>query len=254
MGKTKEKLKNGQVTLGAWLMIGHPTVGELLAGEGFDWIAVDMEHTTIDIHTFYQLALAIKPRGSDIFARLHSCDPVQAKLILDAGADGIIIPSVNSAAEARQAVAMAKYPPQGFRGCSFSRATDFGRNLNHYFSSHNDKVVVVVQFEHIKALENADAILSTPGIDAAFIGPYDLSASLGKAGQFDDPQVRAAQEKILQACQRHGIPPGIHVVSQDGAKLRASINQGFRFIACGLDTLFILDSCRAMLKGVSENA
>ena len=253
MGRTKEKLRNGEVTLGGWIMIGHPTIGELLAGEGFDWITVDMEHTTIDCHAFYQLALAVKARGCDIFARLSSCDPVQTKLLLDAGADGIIVPSVNSPEQARQAVAMAKYPPEGSRGCSYSRATDFGRNFESYFSAHNDNVVVIVQFEHIKAVENADEILSVPGIDAAFIGPYDLSASMGKAGQLDDPEILAAQRTILDACQRHQIPPGTHVATPDAARLKRAIEKGFKFVACGLDTLFILDSCRSMLKEVPKD-
>ena len=254
MGRTKEKLRNGEVTLGGWIMIGHPVVGELLAGEDFDWITVDMEHATIDCHVFYQLALAVKARGCDIFARLSSCDPVQTKLLLDAGADGIIVPSVNTPEEARQAVAMAKYPPEGSRGCAYSRATDFGRDFERYFSSHNENVVVVVQFEHIDAVKNADQILATPGIDAAFIGPYDLSASMGKAGQLDDPEFLAAKQTILEACRRHKVPPGMHVVVPDSAKLKQGIEQGFRFIGCGMDILFIIDSCRAMLKGASQDA
>lgn len=172
MSKTKEILKNDGVALGAWMMIGHPSIAEIYAGEGFDWICVDLEHTSTDIRMFHELALAVKGTGCDILARLSSCDPVQAKLVLDAGADGIIVPSINSKQQAQQAVSMAKFPPDGIRGASLCRATDFGRNFRNYFDSHNDNVLVVIMLEHIDAVKNIDEILSVPGIDATFIGPY----------------------------------------------------------------------------------
>ncbi|MCK4982843.1 MAG: hypothetical protein KAS17_07955 [Victivallaceae bacterium] len=253
MSGTKQKLKDGQVALGAWVMIGHPTIVELYAGEGFDWICVDMEHTSTDIRMFYEMALAIKGINCDILARLHSCDPVQAKLVLDAGANGIIVPSVNSKEEAELAVAMANFPPEGIRGSSLCRATDFGRNFRQYFDFHNDKVLVVVMLEHIDAVENIDEILSVPGIDATFIGPYDLSASMGISGQHDHPDLLAAQNKLIEACKKHRIPAGFHVVPTDNELLKTRIKEGYRFIACGLDTEFIMHGCRTMLKGVTDN-
>ena len=250
MGQTKEKLKNGEVALGAWIMIGHPSIAEMYAGEGFDWICVDMEHTLTTIRMFGELALAVKGTDCDILARLPSCDPVQAKLVLDAGANGIIVPSVNSKEEAEQAVSMAKYPPEGTRGASLCRASDFGRNFRNYFDTHNDTVLVVVMLEHIDAVEHIDEILSVPGIDATFIGPYDLSASMGISGQLDHPDLLAAQKKLFDACQKHNIPAGFHVVPLDNELVKTRIEEGFRFIACGLDTEFIMQGCRTMLKGV----
>ena len=238
-------------------MIGHPTVAELMAGEGFDWIAVDMEHTTIDYQTFQNIALAVKGSNCDLLARLQGCDPVQAKRVLDAGANGIIVPMVNSREEAEQAVAMAKFPPDGFRGASFSRASDFGRNFENYYPTHNENVIVVVMLEHITAVQNAERILSVPGIDAAFIGPYDLSASMGLPGKLDHPDVQAAQQTILDACKKQGVAAGIHVVAVDPDEVRRRIEQGFRFVACSLDTAFIIHGCRAILratKNVRENA
>ncbi len=235
------------------MLIGHPAVAELLAGEGFDWIGVDLEHTTIDSRTFYEIILAVKGTGCDVLARLHSCDPVQAKLVLDAGADGIIVPSINSGEEAELAVARAKFPPEGFRGSSLCRAADFGRSFQEYFNSHNENVLVVVMLEHVKAVANADEILNTPGIDAAFIGPYDLSASMGKSGQLDDPQVLAAQQKLLEACKRNNVPAGIHVVAVDNEQIENCMKQGYQFIGCSIDTLFILHGCRRILRGVKES-
>ena len=250
MGRTKEKLRRGEPALGGWILIGHPAIAEIMADEGFDWIGVDLEHTTTDVRTFYEMALAVKGRDCDLLARLPSCDPVLAKLVLDAGAQGIIVPSVNTPQQAAQAVAMAKFPPQGIRGASLCRASDYGRDFPSYFARHNDEVLVVVMLEHVDAVTQADAILATPGIDAAFIGPYDLSASLGLAGQLDHPQVQAAQRSILEACARQQVPPGIHVVPVDDEELPRRIAAGFRFIACGLDTLFIMHGCRQMLRGV----
>ena len=253
MGKTKEKLRKGEPALGGWIMIPHPTTAELLAGEGFDWIAVDMEHTSADARAFHEIALAMKGTGVDLLARLHACDPVLAKKVLDAGGNGIIVPLVNSREEAELAVAMAKFPPVGFRGSSFCRASDFGRNFKAYFRGHNDSVIVAVMMEHFKAVENADAILSVPGIDAVFIGPYDLSASMGRAGELAHPDVVGALQKILDACKRHGVPPGLHVVSMDPDDVQRRIEQGYRFIACSTDTEFVLHGCRKILERVKRN-
>jgi len=247
VGSTKEKLRCGQAALGGWMMIGHPTVAEVMAGEGFDWLSVDMEHTATDVGTFYEIARAVQGRGVDLVARLHSCDPVLAKLVLDAGAAGIIVPSVNTPEEATRAVAMAKFPPEGFRGASLCRATDHGRNFPDYFARHNQEVLVVVMLEHIDAVRRTDEILAVPGLDAALIGPYDLSASMGLAGQLEHPLVVAAQQTILDACRKHGVAAGIHVVSTEPDALRRRVEAGYRFIACGLDTLFITQGCRQML-------
>jgi len=247
MGQTKQKLRNGEAAYGGWMMIGHPTIAELMAGEGFDWICVDMEHTSIDLHTLHEIVLAVKGTNVDLLVRLGSLDAVLAKRVLDSGAQGIIVPNINTAAQAKEAVAMAKFPPAGHRGASLCRATDFGRRFQEYYQAHNDNVIVAVMIEHIDAVNNIEEILSVAGIDATFIGPYDLSASMGMAGQIDNQKVREAQHKILKACQEHNIPAGIHVVPTDPDEIQARQATGFRFIACGLDTNFIMNGCRAML-------
>jgi len=252
MNKLKSKLNAKQAVLGGWTMTGHPAVTEIMAAEGFDFIGVDMEHTTIDVEAFYHVALAAKGTGCELLARLPACDPVLAKKVLDLGATGIIVPSVNTPAEAAQSVAMAKFPLEGIRGASLCRASGFGRNFAEYFSQHNREVVVVVMLEHINAVRQADAILATPGIDAALIGPYDLSASMGLAGQLNHPDVLAAQQTILAACLRQHVAAGIHVVPVDADEVRRRLGEGFRFIACGIDTLFIREGCRQMLKAKLE--
>ena len=248
MNNTKQKLRSGQPVFGGWLLTGNPAVAEIMANEGFDFLGVDMEHTPTNVEGFYHIALAAQGTGCDLLARLPSCDPVLAKQVLDMGATGIIVPSVNSPEEAAQAVAMAKFPPAGIRGASLCRASGYGRRFGEYFAAHNREVIVVVMLEHIQAVPQADAILATPGIDAALIGPYDLSASMNLAGQLDHPEVRAAQQAILDACQRQKVAAGIHVVAVDPEEVRRRVEAGFRFVACGIDTLFIREGCRRMLK------
>ena len=253
MGSTKQKLKSGEVALGAWNMIPHPNVAEIMAGEAFDWICVDMEHTAHDFQTLENIARAVKGSGKDLLVRLPSCDDVAAKKALDCGADGIIVPCVCTKAEAERAVAIANYPPEGMRGVSLARCTDFGRNFQGYFKAHNEKVIVVIMLEHISAVQNIDEILSVPGIDATFIGPYDLSSSMNLAGQLDHPDVLAAQKTLLDACIQHGVPPGFHIVPNDPPQVAKRIEMGFCFIALGLDTGFIIEGCRAMLAGVARS-
>lgn len=248
MTRTKEKLRAGLPVFGGWIMTGNPAVAEIMAGEGFDFLGVDMEHTPTNVGDFYRIALAIKGSGCDLLARLPACDPTLAKQVLDMGAAGIIVPSVNSPAQAAQAVAIAKFPPEGSRGVSLCRATGYGREFNQYFANHNGETIVVIMLEHIQALPHADAILATPGIDAVLIGPYDLSASMNLAGKIDHPEVRAAQQAIHDACSRRAVPAGIHVLAQDQQEVRRRVKAGFRFVVCGIDTLFIREGCRKMLQ------
>ncbi len=251
MNRTKQKLRRGQSALGGWVMIGHPTVVEIMAGDDrLDWLAVDMEHATTTPRMLYELCLAAKGTGKDVLVRLPSHDAALIKLVLDTGAAGIIAPSVNTARQAEDIVAMAKFPPLGHRGAGLSRASGFGRNFADYYAGHNDNVLVVCMIEHIDAVENIDSILAVDGIDATFIGPYDLSTSMGLAGQVDHPDVVAAQSRVLAACNRHGVPAGIHVLRADGRKIQARIQQGFRFVGCSVDTELIMASMTRMMDEV----
>jgi len=248
VANTKQKLKNNEAALGGWMLIPHPAIAELMAGEGFDWIAVDMEHAAVELAQIEQIERAVRPSGCDLFVRLDGVNPVLAKHVLDAGAKGVIVPSVMCPEDVEAMAAAVRYPPQGNRGTSLSRALDYGRDFADYIRRHNDEVFVAVMLEHHLAAERADAILSRPGIDAAFIGPYDLSASLGIAGQLDHPDVLAAEQKILAACRRQNIAPGYHVVPPERQRIDERIAAGYRFIGCSLDTHFIMHGCRALLK------
>jgi len=169
--------------------------------------------------------------------RVHSLDEIAIKKALDSGASGIIVPQINSAEQAAQAVAFAKYPPQGRRGVGIARAQGYGFSFNDYIEQTNDEVVVVVQAEHAQAVENIKAIATTPGVDGVFIGPYDLSASLGKMGLLDEPIVVNAIKHITQTCLAAGIKLGVFTTSAEAAI--PYIERGFTLITAGTDTLLL---------------
>ena len=194
MNKVLEKIKAGEPTFGTWIQIGHPAIAEILAHFDFDWICVDMEHGVIDIETMTSLFRAIENGGSVPFVRLPSQDPAWIHRVLDAGAKGIIAPMVNSYKEARSVVDHAKYPHlyedfyiEGSRGFGFSRSNLYGIDFDSSIEKANDDIMVIIQVEHRFSIYHLPEILRVRGIDATFIGPYDLSGSFGKPGDFDGP-------------------------------------------------------------------
>jgi 2-dehydro-3-deoxyglucarate aldolase len=205
---------------------------------------VETEHTAIDNSEALRLFIAIEGAGAIPLARLAWNDPIQAKALLDSGAAGVIVPMVNTKEDAELAVGMVKYPPMGFRGVGLARAQGYGRTFDEYVERTNEDSLLIVQIEHIDAVNNIDEILSVPGIDGTFIGPYDLSSSLGVHGQLDHPQVEAAKQRALESALSHGVVPGIHLVHPDTAAedLAQAVEQGYRFIALGTDILFLGDS------------
>jgi 2-keto-3-deoxy-L-rhamnonate aldolase RhmA len=235
----KRALREGQVTIGTWIQIGHPAVAEIFANSGFDWIAADCEHTDIDIEVFAGIARGMYGRGSVPLVRVRENDTLAIRQVLDAGAQGIIVPLVNSAAEAQAAVLAAKYPPLGVRGFAFCRANNWGSDFDRYARSANDQVVVVVMIESREAVEHIDEILAVDGVDGVFIGPYDMSGSYGLTGQTSHPTIQDACARVVAACRAHQKAAGIHLVIPTDESVRQAIGQGFTFIALGVDTMFL---------------
>ena len=244
----KEKLARGEASIGSWMSMAHVSIAEILASAGYDWVVVETEHTAIDVSEVLRLMIAIESRGAVPLVRLAWNDPIQCKAVLDSGAAGVIVPMVNTKADAELAVRSAKYPPMGFRGIGLARAQGYGQDFDRYVSRANADTLLVVQIEHIDAVNNIDDILSVPGIDATFIGPYDLSMSMGLPGQLTHPDVAAARDRVLKATLARGLAAGIHLVHPDraAADLREYLSSGYRFIALGTDILFLGDSCRAL--------
>jgi 2-dehydro-3-deoxyglucarate aldolase len=247
-GSIKEKLARGEASLGSWMSMGHVSIAEILASAGYDWVVIETEHTAIDVSEVLPLLIAIEGRGAVPLVRLAWNDPIQCKAVLDSGAAGVIVPMINTREDAELAVKMVKYPPLGFRGVGLARAHGYGQGFDDYMRRANAETLLVLQIEHIDAVNNIDAILSVPGIDATFIGPYDLSSSMGIPGQLSHPDVVAAKKRVLDATIARGLAAGIHLVHPDrvATELPACLEQGYRFIALGTDILFLGDSCRAL--------
>jgi 2-keto-3-deoxy-L-rhamnonate aldolase RhmA len=247
-------MRRGAVTIGSWLQFGHTGVAEVMAQAGFDWIGIDMEHSTIGIEAVQPLIQVIELSGCVPLVRLSSNDAVLAKRVMDAGAHGTIVPSVNSADEAEQAVRSVRYPPAGMRGMGLGRAHGYGGRFAPYLAEVELFSVVVVMLEHRTGVERVEEIARVPGVDGLFIGPYDLSASYDVPGQLDHPLVKDAMTRIVLAAQEAGIAAGIHVVHPPAKQIVARIEEGFRFIAYGGDMLFLVPAARDAVAQVRDLA
>jgi len=225
--------------LGSWITLNHPSIAEIMADAGFDWLCVDMEHSVTDYAEAQQLILAIQSKGIKAFVRVGENNTRIIKRVLDAGADGIIVPSVNSAKEAKKAVDALKYPPIGKRGVGLSRAQKYGFGLENYRDVVSKDIKLIVQIEHIDAIRELDLIIKTDGVDGTFIGPYDLSGSLGKPGQWDDPEVKKALLVYEGTVKKYDKWVGFHVIQPDFNLVNEKIEKGYNFIAFSLDVLFL---------------
>ena len=239
-----------KATVGTWLQLPSADVAELMARAGYDWVAVDMEHGSFGRTGLPDIFRAIECGGAAPFARLPEAGKTQIKSALEAGAQGLIFPMIESREQLDRAIDWAVYPGQDhwrsagetageYRGVGFCRANVFGKCFDEYRRSLAPEIFLVAQIEHIRAVENLDAILSHPRLDAIMVGPYDLSGSMGLTGQFDHKDFKAAMERISAACARHRARMGLHIVQPDPAELKRQIAAGSRFIAYGIDSVFL---------------
>ena len=241
-----------KLSIGSWIQMGHPAIAEIMASAGFDWLAVDLEHSTITLREAEDLIRVIDLKGVVPLVRLSSNNSEQIKRIMDAGSHGVIVPMVNSPEEAEAAVASVKYPAVGRRSFGLARAQGYGARFNDYLTWQGENSWVIVQIEHIDAINCLESILSVEGVDAYFIGPYDLSGSMGVAGQFDHPEFLEAMNRIHEIAKKCEIPGGVHIVEPDPEQLRKSIEQGNQFIAYGTDIRMLDTVCREGLIHVAE--
>ena len=228
----RAKLKRGEPSIGTWLTLPDPVSARLMARVGFDWLTVELEHTPINFETAAHSFALIAGNNCVPLARVPWNTGENIKRVLDTGAYGIVVPMVNSRAEAEAAVRAARYQPLGERSIGGQlHAANFDTDPATYYARANDEILVVLMIEHVKAIESADEILSVPGVDVAFIGPNDLTNSMGKKPVFesDDKQFSDALAHILKTAKKHGVAPGIHVL--DGAAAQRRITEGFQFIA-----------------------
>ncbi len=251
----KQALKAGQPAVGTWLSLGSITAARFLARAGFAWLTVDIEHSLVDWETATHMFGAIADADCVALARVPANRHDHIKRVLDNGAMGVVVPMVNSREEALAAVAACKYPPVGNRSVGGSvHALNFKTSGPEYFAKANDELLIVLQCEHIQAVRDADAIFSVPGIDAIFVGPNDLAASMrGPDGRPPSGEATAeANRHILATCKKHGVAPGYHCMSNEEARHR--IAEGWQFVAIGSELRMMLDGADAMLRGLGTRS
>lgn len=234
----KARLRKGGLTVGSWLSFQFLPLTEMLARPEFDWLVLDLEHTTIDLGEVMDMTMVIEKAGLSPLARVGANDALIIKRVMDAGAHGILVPNVQSVSDAERAVEAVYYPPRGERGAGLGRAQAYGMAFDEYREWLESEAVVIVQIEHVDAVEVLDEILGVEGVDAFMVGPYDLSASIGKPGEFDDPEVREVFDRVAEAVETAAKPAGIHIVHPDPDEFRARVGEGYRLIAYGDDMVF----------------
>lgn len=247
--RLKERLRNGELLIGTLVGLGHPDITEILAGLGFDWLFLDAEHSPMTFETLQQLIQTVSNTNCTPIVRPQWNDPVQIKRILDIGAYGVLVPWVNTQEEAEDAVRACKYPPDGIRGFGPRRAARFDPD---YFKTANEEILVVVMIETKIGLNNLEEILSVPGVDACFIGPYDLSCNLGFGvpPKWDNSEYLAAIDRIIDVSQKYNKPAGIYATLDI---IEWVIEKGFTFIAVGDADSFLIHGAKIALSKARGN-
>ena len=223
-------------SLGTWLSLPNESIAEIFAKAGYDWIVIDLEHSAININQAEQLIRTIDLAGSKPFVRLSEHSSSQIKRVLDAGARGILAPMVESKAQIEGIISACHYPPRGKRGMGLARGQGYGEvnAKKEYITTTSKHVEIYAQIESVAGIANLDSIFSQE-IDGYFIGPYDLSASLGNPGIFDSDEFINAEEQILEASKRHQIKAGCHLVEPNPEQIPILVNQGYDMIAYSVD-------------------
>jgi 2-keto-3-deoxy-L-rhamnonate aldolase RhmA len=240
----KNKLLNNELCIGSWCQIGHPANAEILAQAGFSWIALDAEHGEVEDADIGNFCRAVKPAAALVRVKENAALPIRRAL--DLGAAGVIVPLVNNAAEAQKAVKSAKYPPDGIRGFAWQRGNDWGAKFDVYAKCFEP--VVIVMIESKEAVANIDEILQVDGVDGVFIGPYDMSGSYGITGQTGHQIIQDACIKVAEACRKYRKAAGQHIVIPNHDNVKKAIQQGYTFIALGMDSYFLQQGAKSALE------
>lgn len=244
----KEALRAKEKLVGLWVSLAHNYAAEVVAGSGYDWLLVDMEHSPNDVPTVLSQLQAIAGHSGSAIVRPPLNDQVIVKQLLDAGAQGLLFPMIQSVEEAKAAVAACRYPPHGIRGVAGAvRASNFGRTPD-YFRDADDAISVLVQVETRAALAQASEIGAVDGVTGVFFGPADISADMGLLGQPLHPDVWVEIRQAAKALMTRGVPVGTLVMDPNFA--RELLDEGFTFVACGTDINLLAKGADALLAQV----
>jgi 4-hydroxy-2-oxoheptanedioate aldolase len=246
----KSDLARHQLLVGTIITLPAPAIAEIYGLSGFDWLFIDLEHSAMSITDAQAILQAAAPQTPCII-RVPAIEDVWIKKALDIGAAGIIVPNVRTTQEAERAVQLCKYPPAGTRSVGIARAQGYGDRFQEYLASANDDLAVIIQIEHIDAVDHIESLVQVPGIDGLFIGPYDLAASMGKMGRPADPDVQDAIVRVKHAAEAIKRPLGIFAPTAESAQ--PYIQSGYTLIAVGIDTLLIGDAAKNITTLLKSN-
>ncbi|MCH1913307.1 aldolase/citrate lyase family protein [Leptospira noguchii] len=235
----KNKLKNRERLFGGWVSYAHPSITETFAKAGFDFIAIDMEHSTISLEQAQRIIAASQSEGCVCLPRPVSHSNDWTKPLLDSGADGMLYPMVQTKEEVRFLADINKYPSMGRRSFGVNRAQEYGFVFDEYVKEWNGSSILMLQIESIQAVENIETLLAFEEVDGVMIGPYDMSGSLGVPGQTTHPSVLEASKKVILACEKYGKSCGSQIADVTEDALKKHFDQGYTYSILGSD-LFVL--------------
>ena len=235
----KRKLQNREKVFGAWISFGHPSIADIFARSGVDFVAIDMEHSTINQAEAQRIIAACQEQRVPCLPRPVSHGNEMIKPLLDSGADGMIIPMVGTSEELNRVAALCKFPTQGKRSFGLSRGQGYGFDFDEYVKTWNETSPFIIQIESKEGVDNIETLAAHQDVDGVMIGPYDLSGSLGVPGQINHPLVTEAASKVIKACAQYGKSCGTQLVSVDQQSIEQAFASGYTFVILSSD-LFLL--------------
>lgn len=250
--KLKNKLVNRENILAGWTSIGHPQVAEMLAMSGVDFIGIDIEHSTISQEQCQRIIAACHDKGVRCMPRIATHNQESIKQLLDSGADGIIVPTVDNPKQVEKLIEWMKYPPLGKRGYGIARAQNYGHNFSEYTSQWNNSSSLIIQIESITAVENIEELLQFDEVDGAMVGPYDISGSLGIPGQIDHQKVKDAGKLVIEACKKYGKSCGTQDINPNSQTIRDALASGFTFVVLASDVFILWEWGERMNKIITD--
>ena len=236
--------------IGSWITLNDPSIAEVMADAGFDWLCIDIEHTAIDYYEVKLMVISIQSKGIEAYVRVGENNRRIIKRVLDLGVDGIIIPNIKTKKDALYAIDSSYYQPIGNRGVGLARAQSYGFDFENYRKNKSNSIKLILQIENISAINNLESILSLDHIYGTFIGPFDLSSSLGKIGKLEHPIVLSAIKKYEEISNKYDKIKGFHVVPIDYKLVKNKIDEGYKFIGFGFDAYFMGNSIRDQLNSL----
>ncbi len=250
-GPNRGKVLQRSPAFGAWTSLGHPSIAEIFARAGVEFVGIDLEHSTISQGQAQRIIAAAHAADVACLPRVASHNGEQIKRLLDSGADGVIAPNVSRRVEVEQLIAWCKYPPLGRRSYGVARAQGYGATFEEYVTTWNERSTLLIQIESIQAVDAAEELLAYDAVDGVMIGPYDISGSLGLPGQLDHPRVRAACGRAIEACRRSRKACGTQVIEPGEENVTAAFEAGYTFVVLASD-VFVLWKWGERMRALSD--